>query len=155
MSNIVQIQLVDSYIYRKVPANLFKDGKLKIKVLHIRPSDNNHVSFIDGGSDTEPLNRHVLALRNFSPNLVINPDSYLCGLNSEAVQDDLNKDGPMINIMQTGGPNHYGLFFLTKNETELLNLKTKVLSSLQKDMSSLIGECTTLSAVLSERQKLL
>lgn len=156
MTNSVAVSnLNDFYIYRKVPSYLFGNGKLKMKVLQIKPSDKNHVSFINGGSDIEPLNRHVLALKSFSPKLVIDPNSYLCGLNNLHIQSDLNKDSLMIEIKKNGGLHHHGLFFLTENQTELVNLKTKILSSLQKDMSSLIGECTTLSAVLNERQKLL
>ncbi len=155
MTNSVAVSnLNDFYIYRKVPSNLFGNGKLKMKVLQIKPSDKEHVSFINGGSDIEPLNRHVLALKNFSPKLVINPNSYLCGLNNLNILSDLNKDSLMVEIKKNGGPNHHGLFFLTENQTEVVNLKTKILLSLQKDMSSLICECTTLSAVLNERKKL-
>jgi hypothetical protein len=152
VNNLEVANLGNFHIYRKVPSYLFKNGKLKLKILFIKPSDNNHVSFINGGSDTDSLNRHILALRNFSPALVIDPESYLCGLNNAEVQADLNKDSIMIEIRKNGGPNHHGLFFLTENETEILNLKTKILLYLQKDVSSLISQSEILSAILIERQ---
>lgn len=138
----------DFYIYKCIKKDHIKNNLIKIKVLNLRAQiREDHVSFTYGGNNKKPYKRYALALKNLSKKYVVDDSSLLCGFHSQNLLNRIAK----INIKKNGGLYHYGLFINSSNDQEILNIKTNILYSLNRDRSKQINQSDELSVILALR----